>query len=126
MDWSKDIREWFSEAENYSIVHYAIERGVSKEWLEEEAKRDEGFKEALEYALSVQEYKLVEGALGGALDRAVVMEMLRTYNGWGKKDSGGVVNVALFSDEVFGKMLERYKESRGVIEVKSNRIGGYE
>ena len=28
---AKDMRKWFEEAEHYSVVHYAIERGMSKE-----------------------------------------------------------------------------------------------
>jgi hypothetical protein len=37
---------------------------------------------AVEYAFSVQEYKLAEGALSGVLDRNVALKMLETYNGW--------------------------------------------
>ena len=46
------------------------------------AKEDEGFAKALWYGLSVQEYKIVEGMLSGAIDRAVGLKMLETYNGW--------------------------------------------
>ena len=50
---SEDMRKWFEEAEHYSVVHYAIERGMSKEELFSMAKEDEGFAKALWYGLSV-------------------------------------------------------------------------
>lgn len=79
---AKDMRKWFEEAEHYSVVHYAIERGMSKEELFSIAKEDEGFAKALWYGLSVQEYKIVEGMLSGVIDRTVGLKMLETYNGW--------------------------------------------
>lgn len=79
---AKDMRKWFEEAEHYSVVHYAIERGMSKEELFSMAKEDDGFAKAMWYGLSVQEYKIVEGMLRGEIDRGVGLKMLETYNGW--------------------------------------------
>jgi hypothetical protein len=74
--------EWFDEAEHYSVVHFAIENGIGKEELFKIAGEDEYFREKLDYALSVQEYKVSEGAISGKIDRATALEMLKTYNGW--------------------------------------------
>lgn len=82
----KEIYDWFSVGENYSIVHFAIEHNMSKEELMRVCTEDEELKKALEYAMSVQEYKVAEGAITGTLDRSVAIKMLETYNGWVKED----------------------------------------
>lgn len=81
-EFAVDMRSWFEVPEHYSVVHYAIERGMSKEELFGMAKEDEEFARALWYGLSVQEYKVTEGILSGVIDRAVGLKMLETYNGW--------------------------------------------
>lgn len=102
-----DIREWFNEGEHYSVVHYAVERGISKEGLLKMGADSEVFKEALEYAFSVQEYKVVEGAISKALDRAVAMKLLETYNGW-----KGDINVyQSVSQSMTPELAERLSEA---------------
>ncbi len=97
-----DMRKWFEDAEHYSVVHYAIERGMSKEELFSMAK-DEGFAKALWYGLSVQEYKIVEGMLSGVIDRVVGLKMLETYNGW----KGEVNIVQKVEGSLSAEMAER-------------------
>jgi len=79
---AKDMIEWFAEAEHYSVVHYAVERGMSKQELFVMASDSPIFQKALDYAFSVQEFKVLEGAISGSLDRAAALKMLETYNGW--------------------------------------------
>jgi len=79
---AKDIAEWFSEDEHYSVVHYAVERGISKQELFQMSNDSAVFKKALDYAFSVQEYKVVEGVISGKLERTSALKMLETYNGW--------------------------------------------
>jgi len=79
---AKDMIEWFAVAEHYSVVHYAVERKMSKQELFQMASDSSVFSKALDYAFSVQEFKVVEGILGGAIDRAAGLKMLETYNGW--------------------------------------------
>lgn len=81
-EFSVDMRKWLEDEEHYSVVHYAISRGMSKEELFGMAKEDEEFARTLWYALSVQEYKVTEGILNGIIDRTVGLKMLETYNGW--------------------------------------------
>lgn len=80
------LYEWFEVPGNYSLVHFAIEEGMSKDELMEKGSCDDRLKRAIDYALSVQEYKVVQGALDGSIDKIVALEMLKTYAGWGKKD----------------------------------------
>ena len=68
--------------EHYSVVHFAIEHNMSKEELFRVCSEDRECQKMLDYAMSVQEYKVVEGAINGALDRNVVLKMLETYSGW--------------------------------------------
>lgn len=77
-----DLRAWIEEAEHYSVVEFAISRGMSKEELIRLGGDDKVLGDAIDYAFSVQEYKVTEGALNGVLDRAVALKMLETYNGW--------------------------------------------
>lgn len=77
-----DLIEWIDEAEHYSVVHYAVERGMSKEELFRKGGEDAELGRALDYALSVQEYKIADGGLNKELDRVVVLKMLETYHGW--------------------------------------------
>lgn len=81
-DMAKDIVEWFADPEHYSIVHYAVERGISKQELMKMGDDSPVFKKALDYAFSVQEYKVVEGVISGKLERTSALKMLETYNGW--------------------------------------------
>jgi hypothetical protein len=74
--------KWFDEPENYSVVQFAADHRMSKEELFEMAAEDEEFRKALEYAFTVQEFKLADGAMSGAIDRTVALKMLETYNGW--------------------------------------------
>ena len=79
---AKEMIDWFSLPEHYSIVHFAIEQGMSKEELFRIAGDNGELQKALDYALSVQEYKVSEGAITGALDKNVSLRMLETFNGW--------------------------------------------
>ena len=79
---ARELREWMGVAENYSVVHFAVEKGMSKEELFRRGGEDEELGLALEYAFSVQEYKVSEGAISGALDRVAALKMLETYAGW--------------------------------------------
>jgi hypothetical protein len=72
--------EWFSEPEHYSIVHFAIEHGMSEKALMR--IEDEYFKEKLEYAFSVMEYKVTEGALSGSVEKSTAMKLLEKYCGF--------------------------------------------
>ena len=93
------LREWIHVAEHYSVVHFAVECGLSKDKLFKMAASDEGvasgLSDALDYATSVQEWKVAEGAMNGTLDRTVALKMLETYAGWRamKGDTTQVVNV---------------------------------
>lgn len=77
-----EMVDWFNVPENYSVIHFAIERGMSKEELFRKAGESVDLQAALDYGMSVMEYKVTEGAMTGALDRAVALKMLETYNGW--------------------------------------------
>ena len=79
---AKEMIDWFSVPEHYSIVHFAIEQGMSKEELFRISGDNSELQKALDYALSVQEYKVAEGAITGALDKNVALRMLETFNGW--------------------------------------------
>lgn len=111
-----DIRGWFEVPENYSIVHYAVERGISKQELLAAGEDSIEFGRALEYAFSVQEYKVVDGAINGKLDRTSALKMLETYNGW-KSDVSIYQNI---SQSMSPELAERLSEA---IE-KMDRIGG--
>ena len=120
---AEGIRVWISVPENYSVVHYAIEAGISKEELMRRGSEDDELGEALEYAMSVQEYKVVEGAMRGELDRNVVMKMLDTYSGW----KGGVVNIdnrrVDMSGEVAERLIEAIGKVRGIELRGSDQVG---
>jgi hypothetical protein len=79
---AKMLIEWLDDPAHYSVVHFAIEHGLSKEALLRMADEDEELGKALEYGWSVQEYKVAEGALTNALNRSVALKMLETYAGW--------------------------------------------
>ena len=72
--------EWFDDPEHYSVVHFAIEHGMSEKALMR--IEDEYFKEKLEYAFSVMEYKVTEGALSGKIEKTTAMKLLEKYCGF--------------------------------------------
>lgn len=79
---AEQLIEWMADPEHYSVVHFAVEHGLSKEELFRLAGEDTDLSSALDYAFSVQEYKVAEGAISGKLDRLSALKMLETYNGW--------------------------------------------
>ncbi len=79
---ASELVAWFNIPENYSIVHFAIEQNMSKEKLFRLAGESSELQDAVDYGMSVQEYKLSHGALTGTLATPIAMKMLETYNGW--------------------------------------------
>jgi hypothetical protein len=111
---AKEIYDWFSEPEHYSVVHFAVEHNMSKEELFRVCAEDRECQRMLDYAMSVQEYKVVEGAINGALDRNVVLKMLETYSGW-----KGDVNI-LQKNEYRQYMNEAERKARAIL----GEVGG--
>lgn len=79
---AKDMVEWFSDTNNYSVVKFAVSIGLSKEKLFRLAGEDGELQDALDYALSVQESRVCDGALSGMMEKVVALKMLETYSGW--------------------------------------------
>ena len=118
-DWlAKEIYEWFSVPEHYSVVHFAVEHNMSKEELFRICAEDRECQRMLDYAMSVQEYKVVEGAINGALDRNVVLKMLETYSGW-----KGDVNI-LQKNEYRQYMNEAERKAREILGGEGVSEGG--
>jgi hypothetical protein len=106
--------DWFSVPEHYSVVHFAIEHGISKQRLIRMGDEDEYFKEKLEYAFSVMEYKVTEGALSGALDKSVSTKLLETYHGF-KSDISVYQKVEqTMSPELAEKLVEAIDKIEGM------------
>jgi len=118
---AREMMEWFSIAEHYSVVHFAIEQGMSKEELFRVCGEDSRTQKVLDYAISVQEYKVMEGAMNGQLDRNVALKMLETYAGW-----KGEVNI-LQRNEYKQFMNEAREKAEGILGgrvVEVERVGG--
>ena len=113
-----EMVEWFSDPTHYSVVHFAVEKGMSKQDLFRLADEDEYFKQKLEYAFSVQEYKVVEGAISGALDRTSALKMLETYNGW----KGDVNIYQKVEQSMSPELAERLAEAIERIDVVEDRV----
>ena len=79
---AKTLTDWIEVDENYSVIHFAAEMRMSKEELFRVADRNGVFRAALEYAMTVMEYKVTEFGLGRQMDKSVVLRMLETYAGW--------------------------------------------
>jgi len=114
-DLARMLREWISEPSHYSVVHFAIEVGMSKEQLFRMAGEDTELSSALDYAFSVQEYKVCEGVLSGELDKTGGLRLLETYAGW-----KGEVNI-LQKNEYKQFMNEAQRRAE---EVVGGRLGG--
>jgi hypothetical protein len=76
------LKDWMKIPEHYSVVHFAVESGLSKEELFRLAGESAVLQSALDYAFTVMEWKVAEGALSGDLDRMAALKMLETYSGW--------------------------------------------
>jgi hypothetical protein len=81
---------------------------MSKEELFRVAGENGESQKALDYALSVQEYKVAEGSMTGALDRSVGLKLLETYAGW-----KGEVNIL---------QKNEYKQFMNEAKVKAEQI----
>jgi len=79
---AKELIDWFDGEENYSIVQYAANHGVGKKELFRWAGEDEGYAKALDYALTVMEFKATDAMLFGKMDKSVGMKLLETYCDW--------------------------------------------
>jgi hypothetical protein len=76
------LREWIGVDTHYNVIHFAVEAGISKEELFRLAGEDSELQSALDFAFTVMEWKVSEGALSGSLDRMSALKMLETYSGW--------------------------------------------
>ena len=81
-DLAEQLRDWIKVPEHINVIHFAASAGVSKEELFRLAGEDSVLQTALDYAFTVMEWKVSQGALDGDLDRAVALKMLETYSGW--------------------------------------------
>ena len=82
---AEDLINWFDDPSHYSVIHFASEAQISKKHLFKLGNDCKILGEALDYAFTVQEYKITEGALSGQLDKTTALRMLETYNGWKNK-----------------------------------------
>jgi len=105
---AREMVDWFKEEGNYSVVKFAVDRGLSKDKLFRLAGEDGDLQEALDYALSMQEYRVCDGAITGVLERNVALKMLETYAGW-----KGDVNIL---------QKNEYKQFMTEARVKAERI----
>ena len=96
--------------ENYSVIKFAADMGMSKEELFRMAGEDSELSSALDYAFTVQEYKVCEGVLSGALDRSGGLRMLETYAGW--------------KSEVNVLQKNEYKQYMAEADRRAEEIGG--
>ena len=116
---AREMVDWFKEEGNYSVVKFAVERGLSKDKLFRLAGEDGELQEALDYALSMQEYRVCDGAITGALERNVALKMLETYAAW-----KGDVNI-LQKNEYKQFMTEaRVKAERILRSIEGKDTGG--
>jgi len=76
------LREWMSVPDHYNVIHFCVEVNLSKDELFRLAGESHVLQEALDYAFTVMEWKVAEGALSGTLDRMSALKMLETYSGW--------------------------------------------
>ncbi len=81
-DIADKLKEWISNPEHYSVIHFAVEAGISKDELFRLAGESRELQDALDFAFTVMEWKVSEGALSGSLDRMSALKMLETYSGW--------------------------------------------
>lgn len=79
---AQELTEWIKVPEHYNVVHFAVEAGISKDELIRLAGEDSVLQKALDYAFTVMEWKVAEGALKGDVDRVAALKMLETYSGW--------------------------------------------
>lgn len=79
---AKTLLDWIKEPEHFNVIHFAVEAGLSKDELIRLAGEDATLQKALDYAWTVMEWKVSQGALDGALDRVAALKMLETYAGW--------------------------------------------
>jgi hypothetical protein len=102
---------WIAVPTNYNFVHFAAEHLISKQELLTRAKDNKELEDSLQYALTVQEHKITEGALSGKLDKAVALRMLETYSGW-KVTPGAIIvgNVSFDNDQ--REKIDYYKNRR--------------
>jgi hypothetical protein len=76
------LRAWIAVPEHYNVIHFSCEAGLAKEELFRLAGESAELQSALDYAFTVMEWKVSEGALSGSLDRMSALKMLETYSGW--------------------------------------------
>ena len=79
---AKKLVEWIKEPEHFNVIHFAVEVGLSKDELLRLAGEHSELQRAVDYAFTVMEWKVAEGALNGDLDRVAALKMLETYSGW--------------------------------------------
>ncbi len=76
------LKSWIEEPQHYNIVHFATECSMSKEELFRLGGESAELQSAIDYAFSMQEWKVVQGMQSGDIHHTIGLRMLETYNGW--------------------------------------------
>lgn len=107
-DIANKMRAWILEPEHFNVIHFAVEAGLSKDELFRLAGENAVLQEALDFAFTVMEWKVSQGALDGEFDRQTALKMLETYAGW-----KGEVNIL---------QKNEYKQFMNEAKVKAEQI----
>ena len=87
------LRLWIQDPRHILVQEFIIyEAKMSREAFEELCEKDSDLKDAFEYAMTVQEYKIQVGGLTGNLNPTVCIRLLETFHSW-SKDTTTQVNV---------------------------------
>ena len=98
-----DLREWISESENFLVMEFIASRDMSKDEFMEMVDEHDVLRKAYGFAMTQQEQKLMNGGLGGMVDKTMALRILEQYSGW--KSDGAVVGNAY--QRYFAEAAER-------------------
>ena len=76
------LKKWILIEGNLNVIEFAVSASLSKNELFKLAGENQQLQKDLDFAITVMEWKITEGALYSKLDRTTSLRMLETYCDW--------------------------------------------
>lgn len=114
----KKLREWIAVPEHYNVMHFCVEAGIAKDELIRLAGESAELQRDVDFAFTVMEWKVSEGALTGKIDRVAALKMLETYSGW--KGEVNIVQKNEFKQFMNEAKIKAEQILRGSVEIADN------
>jgi hypothetical protein len=111
------LEQWIADPKNFWLGDFASDNGLWRQRLDEFADKSEKFSDALKRAKTIQESRIVQGAMAGILNSTMAIFSLKNVAGWRDvQETESKTNITFtgfdkLKDEDLDALIEKLKDS---------------